>query len=462
MIKIGEYNKKAHRISFLRKDGRTFVNLEYQETNFLVTEDGKVELLVGMGEHTVTLRKVKELLACSAKVMKSHQVEAYQVDLSELIMESDISSIRQAVQGIYEGIYAVVLPGEEEKPLPEVTLIGVQAANLAEAEMLCEEGNTIGAAQTWVRHMVNAPGNLFHPMDFARTIQDKMEGTGVSCDLIVYSKLNAMGMHALTSVGKSSENPPCLLVLEYEGNPGGRVIGLAGKGVTCDTGGYCLKPSGSMMGIKGDMAGGAATAATVYALAMQKATVNVVAAISMCENRISTSSLVPGDVISSYAGKKIEICNTDAEGRLILADAVSYLVKEKNIDCILDIATLTGAVVNMLGFSTAGTLTNDDEFYEEFERGFAVSGERYWRLPIYEEQENMLKSDIADIKNTGHAYCGTITAGLFVRAFAENKPWIHVDIAGTAWVDHPLYAGQPKGATGAAVSTLYHMMKENA
>ena len=147
---------------------------------------------------------------------------------------------------------------------------------------------------------------------------------------------------------------------------------------------------------------------------------------------------------------------------MILADAVSYLVKEEKIDRVLDIATLTGAVVNMFGFSTAGTLTNSDTFYKEFEKGFAASGERYWRLPVYEEQENMLKSDIADIKNMGQDYCGTITAGLFVRAFTEEKPWIHVDIAGTAWVDKQLYKGQPKGATGAAVTTLYHMMKENA
>lgn len=461
MVQIGTHRKQVHSVYFSRKDDRSYVKLGYQDINFLITEDGTTELLVGLGERPVTVRTVKELLACVAKVMREHQIEQYQVDVSALALEAGLSGIRQVVQGIYEGVYSVVLPGEEDKPLPEVVLFGLPASSISDAEGYCKEGNTLGEAQNWVRNMVNAPGNLLHPMDFARTIMDKMEDTDVKCDLLVYGKLNAIGMHALTSVGKSSENPPCLLILKYEGNPGGTWTGLVGKGVTCDTGGYCLKPANSMLGIKGDMAGGASVAATVYALAKEKVSVNVVAAIPMCENRISTSSLVPGDVISSYSGKKIEICNTDAEGRLILADAVSYLVKEEKIDRILDIATLTGAVVQMFGFSTAGTLTNDETFYKEFEKGFAESGERYWRLPIFEEQENMIKSDIADIKNMGRDYCGTITAGLFVRAFTEEKPWIHVDIAGTAWVDNPLYSGQPKGATGAAVSTLYHMMKES-
>lgn len=462
MIKIGEYRTGMHRVSFIRKKTHPFFMTGYQEISIQMTEEGVVELFIGTGKKEITLRNVKELMACAAKKMKTLQIASYQADVAPLILETDLSGIRLAVQGIYEGIYEVQLPGEKEPELPEATLVGVNASCLSEAEDFCKEGCMLGEAQTWVRHMVNAPGNLFRPMDFARTVLEKMETVPVSCDLLVYSKLNAMGMHALTSVGKSSENPPCLLVMRYEGKPGEKVTGLVGKGVTCDTGGYCLKSSDSMMGIKGDMAAGAAVAAAVYALAMQNAPVNVVAAIPMCENRISTSSLVPGDVISSYSGKKIEICNTDAEGRLILADAVSYLVKEEKIDRVLDIATLTGAVVNMFGFSTAGTLTNSDTFYKEFEKGFATSGERYWRLPVYEEQENMLKSDIADIKNMGQDYCGTITAGLFVRAFTEEKPWIHVDIAGTAWVDKQLYEGQPKGATGAAVTTLYHMMKENA
>ena len=321
-----------------------------------------------------------------------------------------------------------------------------------------KQGISLAEAQSWARNMVNAPGNLFHPMDFAREIMEHMKETSVECELIVYSKLNAMGMEALTSVGKSSENPPCMLVMRYRGDEEAPVTGLVGKGVTCDTGGYCLKPAGSMMGIKGDMAGGAAVAAAIYALAANQVKVNVTGVIPMCENRISPSALVPGDVIGSYGGKKIEICNTDAEGRLILADAMAYMVKDEHADRVIDIATLTGAVVGMLGFSTAGLLSDDDAFCGAFLKAAQTSGERYWRLPIFEEQKQMIKSKIADIKNMGRDYCGTITAGLFIQAFAQGRPWIHLDIAGTAWTDNPLYQGQPQGATAAGTSSLYYLL----
>ena len=178
----------------------------------------------------------------------------------------------------------------------------------------------------------------------------------------------------------------------------------------------------------------------------------------MCEHRISPSALVPGDVIGSYGGKKIEICNTDAEGRLILADAMAYMVKDEHADRVIDIATLTGAVVGMLGFSTAGLLSDDDAFCGAFLKAAQTSGERYWRLPIFEEQKQMIESKIADIKNMGRDYCGTITAGLFIQAFAQGRPWIHLDIAGTAWTDNPLYQGQPQGATAAGTSSLYYLL----
>ena len=211
------------------------------------------------------------------------------------------------------------------------------------------------------------------------------------------------------------------------------------------------------LGLTG-LAGGAAVAAAIYALAANQVKVNVTGVIPMCENRISPSALVPGDVIGSYGGKKIEICNTDAEGRLILADAMAYMVKDEHADRVIDIATLTGAVVGMLGFSTAGLLSDDDAFCGAFLKAAQTSGERYWRLPIFEEQKQMIESKIADIKNMGRDYCGTITAGLFIQAFAQGRPWIHLDIAGTAWTDNPLYQGQPQGATAAGTSSLYYLL----
>lgn len=464
MITIESKEKTTYQVTFDGKETeKHFPNAtpSYQALHTLCFEDGRMLLSVGKGKQTLGIRQVKELLACAAKKMKEEKIEKYEVDISLFVENIGVQAVAAAAEGVYEGTYEILLPGEEENSMPEITFSGIPYELQEEAAVQLEKGCILGQAQVWAKHLVNAPGNLLHPMDFARSVMEKMETVSVECELFVYSKLNAMGMHALTSVGKSSENPPCMLVMRYLGNPDTeQTTGLVGKGVTCDTGGYCLKPANSMMGIKGDMAGGAAVASTIFSLAKNHAKTNVIGVIPMCENRISTSSLVPGDVISSYSGKKIEICNSDAEGRLILADAVSYLVKNEKVDAIIDIATLTGAVVNMFGFSTAGTLSNDDEFYQQFSAAAKKSGERYWRLPIFEEQENMIKSEIADIKNMGKDYCGTITAGLFVREFTEGKPWIHVDIAGTAWVDSPLYSGQAKGATGAGISTLYYMLEE--
>lgn len=438
-----------------------YISREYQAQSLVSLPDGSAILYIGLGDGQPGIRQVKEAAAGAARKMKQLGIQEYTVDMTNLMTGVGIKAVRSAVEGIYEGIYEIVLPKSKGAELPEIFLKGIPKEKEAEAQRLLEEGIRIGEAQTWARTMVNAPGNLFHPMDFAREIMEKMQNTSVECELLVYSKLNAIGMHALTSVGKSSENPPCMLVMRYRGgNPEDPITGLVGKGVTCDTGGYCLKPAGSMLGIKGDMAGGAAVAGAIYALAQSGACANVTGIIPMCENRISPSSLVPGDVIGSYGGKKIEICNTDAEGRLILADAAAYLVKDEKVDKVIDIATLTGAVVNMFGFSTAGSISNDDAFYGELEEAALASGERYWRLPVFEEQKKMIRSEIADIKNMGKDYCGTITAGLFIQAFTDDKPWIHLDIAGTAWVDTPLFDGQPCGATGAGVSTLYYMFEK--
>ena len=229
--------------------------------------------------------------------------------------------------------------------------------------------------------------------------------------------------------------------------------------MTCDTGGYCLKASSSMKGIKGDMAGGAAVCGALLALAANQTPINVTAVIPAVENRISPESFIPGDVIGSLSGKTIEVGNTDAEGRLILADAVTYAVEKEGAAKVVDIATLTGAVVGMFGFTTAGFLSNDEEFCAAFQSAYARSGEQYWRLPAFPEYRKMIESPVADVSNVSTDGCGTITAGLFIGAFVEERPWIHIDIAGTAWVDSPRWAYQTNGATGAGVTTLYELCK---
>ncbi|OUN20462.1 hypothetical protein B5G34_14860 [Flavonifractor sp. An82] len=309
------------------------------------------------------------------------------------------------------------------------------------------------------RDLVNCPANKLTPADMAAEMTREAEALGIECQVLDENEARALGMEAFLTVGSSALHPPRLIVLRYRGGGDADPICLVGKGVTCDTGGYCLKAASSMKGIKGDMAGAAAVFGAVLALAANHVPVNVTAVIPSVENRISPDSYIPGDVIGSMSGKTIEVGNTDAEGRLILADAVTYAIRQEHAAKLVDIATLTGAVVGMFGFTTAGYLSNDEAFSDAFRAAYGRSGEQYWPLPTFPEYRKMIESPLADLSNTSSDGCGTITAGLFIGAFAEDKPWIHIDIAGTAWVDSPRFEYQTKGATGAGVTTLYELCK---
>lgn len=429
----------------------------YLSTLFWPEREGLTLLLVGLSEREPGIKEYKEAAAKAVKEMKEKNIRHFSMDIGTLVPEHP-ELLSELVQGICLGDYEP--PGPDRQRREDG--ICVELTGSSETEQIKDEilkGCILAESVCWVRDMVNLPGNFLTPQRFAEEAGMLLEKNGVEWEILDYEAIRERKMGGLLAVGESSPHKPCLLVMRYQGNEESQgKTGLIGKGVTCDTGGYCLKAAGSMMGIKGDMAGGAAVAATVIALAKRKAPINVVGIIPMCENRIAGDSLVPGDVITSYAGKTIEICNTDAEGRLILADAVSYAVHREGITRVLDIATLTGSVVQMLGYSTAGLVTDSQEFYDEFRNAYKKSGERYWRLPFYEEQENMIKSKVADLKNMGGSCCGTIAAALFIREFAEGLPWIHLDIAGTAWTEEPLFEYQSKGGTGAGVTSLFKLL----
>lgn len=437
---------------------------EYLQKLIFEKEAGVTMLYVGIGSETLTVSQVLEVTAFAVSVLKEHGITEYTMDVRTFITMFGLGCLEQVAHGICLGSFVKYKPYKECIEKLQISLKGITSEDQTKAQEFVDRGLHIGEGVLFARELVNCPGNQLKPMDMAKRMTEELEAVGnknLEIQLFVYGELKTMGMHALCGVGESSINPPCFLVIRYTGNQTeSERLGLVGKGVTIDTGGYCLKPAGSMAGIKGDMAGAAAVASTMYALAKNKVKKNVTAFLPMCENRISRGSLLPGDVIGSYSGKTIEVLNTDAEGRLILADAVSYAVKEGHVTSVLDIATLTGAVVNMLGFSIAGVLSDNQAFYERFEHAFKKSGEKYHRLPFDKEHEKMIESEVADVKNMGGSFCGTITAGLFIRAFAEGVKWIHVDIAGTAWVDTPIWKFQTTGATGAAVSTLYYLCEE--
>lgn len=417
----------------------------------LVRESSLLALPAGCTAGFSDRVQIKEFFA---KAVKSLNGTEFSADLAQLVDEKGLSYVSDAVEGMLLGTFVPerfpAIPRKEWK----IELLGLPI----EAENIVRETETVAEGIVWARDMVNRPGNLLRPGAFAGEVKKLLAKVPAEVELLDAEKMKEAGLNAVLGVGMSSAYKPYLCIIRYKGNAGDdRITGLVGKGVTCDTGGYCLKPSSSMTGIKGDMAGGAAVVGAVYALAKNRVPVNVTALIPMVENRLSDGSLLPGDVITSYSGKTIEVMDTDAEGRLILADAVTYAVRNEHVDRVLDIATLTGCICTSLGFVAAGMLCDNEDFVRDFERAYRKSGERYLRFPIYPEYERLIESDIADVKNVGGKYAGSITAGLFVRRFAEQTPWMHLDIAGTAWVDQPVFEYQSKGASGAGVTTLYYL-----
>ncbi|MEG0805114.1 MAG: M17 family peptidase N-terminal domain-containing protein [Lachnospiraceae bacterium] len=436
----------------------------YQES-FLIPAEGRTILLMGCGkEKELTLFRVKEIFAFTASQLTKYKIKEASMDVGYFVDRCGKEALTQAVIGLNLGSYSYCYKKSEPKHEQvdgKYELMGIQF--FSDKEHFIEEGEELSRSICFARDLSNTPGNHMRPEKLVDSIAEFEEDAGITVTKIKYEELKKLGMEALCGVGESSEFLPYLLILNYKGAPdANETYGLVGKGVTCDTGGYCLKGSQSMAGIKGDMAGAAAVAGAVHAIAREKLPLNVTAILPICENRISPSSHLPGDVITTYSGKTVEIANTDAEGRLILADAISYGIRNLGITKIVDIATLTGAAWSALGYTIAASLSNEDAFYSLFQKGLEHSTETYLRFPYGEEHDKMIESNVADLKNMGSNCCGVITAGLFIRQFVEDKPWIHLDIAGTAWCETPCFSFESKGATGAGVTSLYYLIKEAA
>ena len=434
---------------------------KYLEKWAELSKEGSFCLWIGMGNiGEKESGKVREICAAAAKEMKEREIHKFSCDMTSIVNTWGEEALKEAAEGMVLGLYRMERFSDQAEKSWEVSFTGVIENETVKA--FIREGQTIAEAVIFARDMVNRPANYLRPEDFAAEITALMEGLPVETEVLPLARLREEGMGAFLAVGESSAYPPCMLVLRYlpekDSKEDSKITALVGKGVMCDTGGYCLKSSQSMAGIKGDMAGGAAVAATIYALARNGAPNKVIGVIPMCENRIAPGSMIPGDVVRAGDGTMIEILNTDAEGRLILADAVSYAVRKEHADRIVDIATLTGAMARMFGSSITGMMAEGEAFCKELLAAAECSGERFCRVPWYKEHEKMIESDMADIKNVSDS-CPAITAGLFIHHFAAGKPWIHLDIAGTADVDKPVFAYQEKRATGVGVMTMYELCK---
>jgi leucyl aminopeptidase len=322
------------------------------------------------------------------------------------------------------------------------------------AQRAGRRGRIIGEHCNMARMLDNEPGNALTPSVFAERLSQIARSGGLSVDILDHKELERLGMGLLLGVGRGSAEPPRLVTIRYEpaGAPASPVLGLIGKGITFDTGGISIKPAADMDRMKDDMAGGAAVACAMRALAELKTPTRVVGVIPIAENMPGGRAIRPGDVLTSASGKTVEVLNTDAEGRLILADALWYAQK-CGATHLFDIATLTGAISIALGRITTGLFGTPPAFVEHVRATAERAGDRCWPLPLYDEYKDQLRSEIADMINTGGRLGGAITAALFLKEFTGGLPWIHLDIAGTAWSEETK-PFMPKGPTGVGVRTL--------
>jgi leucyl aminopeptidase len=331
-----------------------------------------------------------------------------------------------------------------------------------------QEGVIVGESQNFTRFLVNEPGNKLTPTVLGQRAAEMATAVGLKWDVSSTEKLHELKMGAFWSVSQGSEQPPALIVLRYEpeGVADGPILGLVGKGITFDTGGISIKPGDNMEKMKYDMAGGAAMLGAMRAIALLKPKVRVIAIVCAAENMPDGRAYKPGDVVTAMPiaqdrpGKTIDVINTDAEGRLVLADGLTY-ARQLGATHLIDAATLTAAIGVALGQHNAGVFSNDDATYARFAAALAISGEKFWRMPLGEEYADQIKSDIGDIKNTGGRAGGAITAAEFLHVFAEDTPWIHLDIAGMAWIDEsrPYIA---KGPSGVAVRSILEWVRSFA
>jgi leucyl aminopeptidase len=328
------------------------------------------------------------------------------------------------------------------------------------AELAVARGRILGECSNLARELSNEPGNVLPPREFARRATALASEVGIKTEILDEVQIEKLGMGLLLGVARGSAEPPRVMVFRHDppGAPKAPVLGLVGKGITFDTGGISIKPADKMEQMKDDMAGGAAVACAMRAIALLKAPMRVIGVVPTAENMPGGKAIRPGDVLTSASGKTVEVINTDAEGRLILGDGLWY-ARQLGATHLVDVATLTGAVVVALGKVTSGIFGTPDAWVERVRAVANRAGDRAWPLPVFEDYKDQIKSEIADLMNTGGRAAGSITAAMFLKEFVGDLPWAHLDIAGTAWVDEAKpYV--PKGPSGVAVRTLANLAFE--
>jgi len=417
-------------------------------------------LLLGGGKaKKFSAPDLRKLAGAAVRGLKSKSLRSF----AFLGPENEVpagEAVKAIVEGALIGNFDSNTYQTDRKDQQIDALTVVARGDQAALQKALDEARILGESQNFVRELVNEPSNRMTPTILAEQAKKMAQEVGLKCEVYGADKIKELKMGAFWGVAQGSDEPPALIVMRYEpaGAPEKPVLGLIGKGITFDTGGISIKPADGMEKMKYDMAGGATMIGVMRAIALLKPKVKVIGIVCATENMPSGKAQKPGDIQTAMSGKTIEIINTDAEGRLVLADGLCY-ARQLGCTHLIDAATLTGAVVVALGYANAGVFANDDAMYERFSKALARAGEKMWRLPLDDEYKEQIKSNIADMMNTGGRWGGAITAAMFLKEFAEDTPWIHLDIAGTAWMEEqkPWIA---KGPSGIAVRSLVEFARE--
>jgi leucyl aminopeptidase len=417
-------------------------------------------LLIGGGAaKKFTSYDLRRIAGTAVRTLKSRGIRSFAFIAPPGIPAEE--AVRAIVEGALVGNFDpdYYRSDRKDQKIDALSIVAGGNADHSALEKAAQEAQIIGESQNFTRDLVNEPSNRMTPTILADRAKKMCQEVGLKCEVYGADKIKELKMGAFWSVAQGSDEPPALIVMTYEpaGAPAKPVLGLVGKGITFDTGGISIKPADGMEKMKYDMAGGATMIGAMRAIALLKPKVKVIGIVCATENMPSGKAQKPGDVQIAMSGKSIEIINTDAEGRLVLADGLFY-ARQLGCTHLVDAATLTGAVVVALGYANVGAFANDDAIYERLLKANAEAGEKMWRLPLDDEYKENIKSTIADMVNSGGRWGGAINAAMFLKEFAEDTPWIHLDIAGTAWMEDqkPWIA---KGPTGIALRSLVGFVK---
>ena len=452
-INSGEFQGKCNEVSILHMNGEI---------------EARRIVLVGLGKKSsARLDSIRQAMGTVSKAMRSLRLTSFALAIPDRgVAETTLEATSQAMTegcllGLYQFLHYQRSRAQETHLVRTITLLAEDEKTLTMVRAGAERGQIIAEAVNSVRDLCNHPSNVLTPSTLAKEARVIAKARGVRCTILDRAKARKLGMGAYLGVARGSHEPPQFMILEYFGaSKKSKPIVLVGKAITFDTGGISLKPADNMERMKADMTGGAIVLHTIRAAAKLKLPISVVGIVPSTENMPGGEATKPGDILTSLSGKTIEVLNTDAEGRLILADGLAYAMRYKPA-AVIDVATLTGAVFVALGSHAVGVLGNNDALIGRVRAIGEVIGERAWQLPLWDEYKEQVKSDVADVRNIGGRGGGTITAAAFLSHFVGDYPWVHLDIAGTDWGEsaRPYI---PKGPTGIGARLVIEVLRDLA